>query len=89
VRSGEFARVEADGESVPALFVPASAVANVGQMQTVLVDGPGNRAVLRLVRTGASRGPDVEVLSGLDEGEKVVVAPPAGLREGRALEVLP
>jgi RND family efflux transporter MFP subunit len=89
VRSGEFARVEADGESVAALMAPTTAVATTGQMQQVFVVGPDNRAVLRLVRTGAARGDRVEILSGLDDGERVVVGPPVGLREGRVLEVLP
>ena len=89
VRSGEFARIQVDEAPVPALMVPASAVATVGQMQRVFVAGADNRAVLRLVRTGAPRGDLVEVLSGLDSGERVVVMPPVGLREGQPLEVQP
>ncbi len=49
----------------------------------------GNRAVLRLVKSGARAGDRLEILSGLDAGERVVVNPPAGLREGQALEILP
>jgi len=51
------------------------------------------RAVLRLVKTGAVRGSagqqNVEILSGLSNGERVVLDPPAGLREGQRLEVQP
>jgi RND family efflux transporter MFP subunit len=47
------------------------------------------RAVLRLVKTGASRGDRVEILSGLADGERLVLNPPAGLREGQALEIQP
>jgi len=51
------------------------------------------RAVLRLVKTGAVRGSagqqNVEILSGLNTGELVVLNPPAGLREGQRLEVQP
>jgi len=89
VRSGEFARVQLEGAPVSALMVPASAVTTVGQMQLVFVAGADNRAVLRLVRTGAARGGEVEVLSGLDAGERVVAAPPVGLREGQPLEIRP
>jgi len=46
-----------------------------------------DRAVLRLVKTGATRGDRVEILSGLADGERLVLNPPAGLREGQALEV--
>ena len=87
--SGEFARVQVAGAPVATLLAPASAVAAVGQLQRVFVAGEGNRAVLRLVRTGASHGDRVEILSGLEDGERVVVAPPAGLREGRLLEARP
>jgi multidrug efflux pump subunit AcrA (membrane-fusion protein) len=48
---------------------------------------PSGRAVLRLVKTGATRGDRVEILSGLADGERLVLNPPAGLREGQALEV--
>jgi multidrug efflux pump subunit AcrA (membrane-fusion protein) len=47
------------------------------------------RALLRLVKTGAARGDRVEILSGLADGERLVLNPPAGLREGQALEIQP
>ena len=89
VRSGEFARVWIAGEPVATLMAPAAAVSAWGQMERVFVAGDDNRAVLRLVRTGVVRGDRVEILSGLDSGERVVLAPPAGLREGQLLEVQP
>ena len=46
-------------------------------------------AILRLVKTGAVRGDRVEILAGLADGERIVVDPPAGLREGQILEVTP
>jgi hypothetical protein len=58
-------------------------------MERVFLVGEGNRAVLRLVRTGARRGDAVEVLAGLDAGDRVVLAPVATLREGQPLEVQP
>lgn len=86
VRSGQFARVQVPGAPVRVLLAPAAAVTASGQMECVFVVGEGNRAVLRLVKTGAARGDRVEILSGLDDGERVVLAPPAGLREGQPLE---
>jgi hypothetical protein len=41
------------------------------------------------VKTGARRGDRVEILSGLEDAERVVVAPPAGLGEGQLLEIQP
>ena len=89
VRSGEFARLQLPGGTVRGLFAPAGAVVPLGQMERVFVASADGRAVLRLVRTGAGRGDRIEILSGLDDGERVVVAPPADLAEGRMLEVLP
>ncbi len=89
LRPGQFAEVRVPAPASPALFAPAEAVSVSGEMERVFVAGPGGRAELRLVRTGARRGADVEILSGLDSGERVVVRPPAGLREGQLLETRP
>jgi len=86
VRSGHFTRVQVPGRTVRTLLVPAAAVSVSGQMERVFVAGEGDHAVLRIVKTGAPRGDRVEILSGLSEGDRVVVAPPAGLREGQPLE---
>lgn len=89
VRSGQFARVAVPGAPVPTLMVPATAVTLLGQMERIFVVGEGNHAVLRLVKTGASDGNEVEIVSGLDSGERIVLNPPAGLREGQPLEIQP
>jgi membrane fusion protein, multidrug efflux system len=93
VRSGQFARIQVPVTPVRALLAPAPAVSLAGQMERVFVATSDNRAALRLVKTGATRGSagqrNVEILAGLDDGERVVLNPPAGLREGQALEILP
>lgn len=93
VRSGQYARVFLPGTPVRAILVPAAALSTFGQMERVFVVGENNRAVLRLVKSGSLRGPadrpSVEILSGLAGDERVVVAPPATLREGQPLEIAP
>lgn len=89
VRSGQFARVTLPGQPVRALLVPASAVTRLGQMERVFVATADKHAVLRLVKTGAAHGDQIEILSGLDDGESVIVTPPASLREGQPLAVNP
>jgi RND family efflux transporter MFP subunit len=89
VRSGQFARIQVPGPAVRALLAPATAVSVLGQMERVFVVGDGGKAVLRLVKTGATRDDRVEILSGLGDGDRIIVAPPANLREGQPLEVLP
>lgn len=89
VRSGQFARVQVPGAPVRVLLAPATAVSRLGQMERIFVVGAGNRAGLRLVKTGAMRGDLIEILTGLDDGERVVLTPPAALREGQPLEIQP
>jgi len=89
VRSGQFARVQVPGETRRVVFVPVEALAPLGQMERVFVVEEGKRATLRLVRTGVRRGREVEVLAGLAAAERVVLAPPAGLRDGQPVEVQP
>jgi RND family efflux transporter MFP subunit len=88
IRSGQFARVRVPGAPVHALLVPATAVTMFGQMERVFVVAD-SRAELRLVKTGAVRGDRVEILAGLADGDRIIVNPPAGLREGQPLEVQP
>ncbi len=89
VRSGQFARVFVPGPAESVLLIPAAALSPSGQLERVFVAGDNRQAVLRLVKSGARRGDQVEVLSGLSAGEKVILDPPAGLREGQPLEARP
>jgi membrane fusion protein, multidrug efflux system len=89
VRSGQFARVFVPGPAESVLLIPTAALSPSGQLERVFVAGDNRQAVLRLVKSGARRGDQVEVLSGLSAGEKVVLNPPAGLREGQTLEAQP
>jgi membrane fusion protein, multidrug efflux system len=89
VRSGQFARIHIPGASLPTRLLPASAVSAFGQMERVYVASGDNRARLRLVRTGARRGEHIEILSGIEDGDRVIVGPIPGLRDGQPLEILP
>jgi RND family efflux transporter MFP subunit len=89
VRSGEFIRILIPGRASRTLLVPTVAVSLNGQMERIFVVGIDGRAVLRIVRTGAIRGDRVEILSGLNGNERIIVSTPTGLREGQPLEVDP
>lgn len=89
VRPGQFARVFVPGAPAPTLLAPAAAVSVFGQMERVFAVGADGRATLRLVKTGARRGDRLEILSGLDDADRVVIAPPAALRDGQPLEIIP
>jgi membrane fusion protein (multidrug efflux system) len=88
LRSGQFVRAAWPAGETAALMLPAAAVGLFGQIERVFVVRDG-RAELRLVRTGAREGAETEILSGLNEGESVIVAPPATLRDGEVVRPLP
>lgn len=80
IRAGLFGRARFLRGRRDALLIPRTATFERGQLQGVYVIGPGGIASLRYVTIGASSNDQVEVLSGLQEGEKLVAAP-----EGREL----
>lgn len=85
LRAGLFGRAYLPRGERTAIFVPASAVLARGQMDYVFVVA-GGIARLRIVRAGAREDGRTEILSGLDDGESVVVAPPADLRDGQPIQ---
>ncbi len=63
------------------LLVPHAALRQAGDRRIVFVVN-GGKAERRAVATGKTRGEEVIVLSGLSEGERVVLDPPAELEDG-------
>jgi RND family efflux transporter MFP subunit len=86
VRAGQFGRVTVPVGKTSSLRVPASAVTQRGQMRIVFVLDKG-QASLRLVKTGKVVGKEVEIASGLDAGESVILDGVAGMRDGQPVEV--
>lgn len=86
IGSGMFARVHFTKEMRSALLVSAKAVVRRGQLEGVyaLADG---KARLRWVRLGKILDGRIEVLSGLDAGERVVVAGLENVQDGQRVEV--
>ena len=74
LRPGMFGRLYFDGQERQALLVPSSAVNHIGQLETIQVAAPDGMNV-RHIKTGKRYGPDVEVLSGLQAGEKIILPP--------------
>jgi len=87
LRSGLFARARFAAGKRDALRVPRTAVIGRGGMDGVFVVD-GGKARFRMVQlAGGEAGELVEILSGVRAGERVVLAPPATLGEGAAVEV--
>ena len=88
LRSGMFGRAAFPLGKRRSLMVPAGAVAEQGQVQSVLVAQDGY-ARSRMVTLGQRAGDRVEVLSGLTTGEPVIFPRPVGLADGARVEVRP
>lgn len=82
VRSGMFGRARFKGAHASVLAVPVTAVTERGQLAYVYVVGEEGVIRLRLVTLGKRYGEYVEVLSGLDEGERIVVSDLSRLSDG-------
>jgi RND family efflux transporter MFP subunit len=79
---GMFARawLPLTGSAGARLYVPARVVVRRAELTAVYVLGSDGRALLRQVRLGPANGDDVEVLTGLSAGERVVLDPRAAAR---------
>lgn len=86
LRAGQFGRVAMPVGETAALRVPAAAVTQRGQMELVFIVSDG-KAQLRLVKTGKRLGNEVELVSGVSAGERVVVENVVGLVDGQPVEV--
>ncbi len=89
LRSGLFGRAQFSRGKRPSLLIPQTAVVARGQLQGVYVLDPSEIANLRYITLGKTAGGEVEVLAGLQEGERLV-ANPGGLDlSGKRIEAQP
>lgn len=70
---GMFGRVSVPVGTVERLFVPRAAVRQLGQLDLVEVVGTDGSLSRRFVRVGPSVGDRIEVLTGVNEGERVAL----------------
>jgi RND family efflux transporter MFP subunit len=87
LRSGQFVRIFWPVGTREDYFIPASCVTQYGQIQRVITVQDGVSR-MRIVRTGERMGDDIQVLSGIEEGDLVVVGAPASLVSGSRVEVV-
>ncbi len=70
-----------------ALIIPQSALVHRGQLTGVYTLTDDNKAVLRWVRTGEVSGDNIEILTGLSEGEQYVTFSDQPIRQGQLLTI--
>lgn len=89
VTSGMFARVEVPFGRTSKMLIPAKAVIHQGQLTALFVLKDKDIARFRLIRLGKTSEQGVEVLSGLETGERFVAVQVPELRDGARVEVKP
>jgi multidrug efflux system membrane fusion protein len=82
IRSGLYGKARFVTGQTQAITIPQKAVVENGQLTSVYVVDQSGIARMRLVRTGKTYGDRVEVLSGLKEGEQIVVDGVAAVNDG-------
>lgn len=85
--TGSYASVEVPLGSRNALLVPLKVVRETGQLTGVFVVDSGSKARFRLVKVAPFDTEQVELLSGIEPGEKIVSALSDDLVDGVTLEV--
>ena len=86
LRTGLFGQVQYRMGTWLALTVPAQSVLERGQLTFVYVLDPSKTARMRLIQTGRRYGERIEVLSGLSQGDQVILEPLSAIKDGAAVE---
>ncbi len=69
---GSFARVRVNDQPHDAVTIPASAITRSGQLEFIYV-ARDDRLHQRLVKSGYMHGTDLEILTGIEPGERVLI----------------
>lgn len=85
LRSGMFARVSLIKNGENTLAIPIKAISSSGQMETIYIVRD-QKAWLRLVRSGVEMGDWVEILSGVQADEEVVLTSLTKLSDGQPIK---
>jgi membrane fusion protein, multidrug efflux system len=86
LRSGLYGVARFASGRQQALAVPQSALVQRGQLTGVFVVNDQGLAHLRLIKTGKTFGDRIEALSGLNEGERIVVEGLANVTDGSRVQ---
>jgi multidrug efflux pump subunit AcrA (membrane-fusion protein) len=86
LRSGLFGKARFPVGKKEILKIPQKAVLERGQLVAVFVVDPSNILRLRLIKTGKQYGDHWEVLSGLNDGDRIVAEGTERVKEGDRVE---
>ena len=87
LREADATSADAPAAAQPVTLVPKAAVVTASGSTAVWVVKADNTVERHAVRVGNTDGDRVEVLAGLQPGDKVVLTPPAALKDGAKIAV--
>ena len=83
LKPGMYARVGITTDTrKDALVVPANSVIDLGGRRGVFLPQPDNTAVFRQVQPGSEQQDIIEIIDGINEGDRVITTGAGGLRDG-------
>ncbi len=80
---GMFGRLELPRETRTVMMIPQNAVFKRGQLAGVYVIAANNTAQLRWVKTGKAQDNKLEIVSGLETGDRIITSNVEELRDGQ------
>lgn len=87
LKPGLYARGEVIAEQRQGVVVPVDALTTIDGQQYVFVAEDGARAAQRKVTVGIQTPQTAEILSGVSEGESVIVVGKGGLKDGAPIKI--
>jgi len=85
--SGMYANVLIKKGGTPSIVIPKNVLVQKGQLTGVYTLSQSGTAMLRWIRTGKTLGDNIEVLSGLSDGEKYILSYKGKIWDGARVEV--
>ena len=82
IRVGMFARIEFAMGQKQVITIPGTAIVTRADLPGVYMVDEQGIAHFRMVRTGRQFNDNVEIISGLDRGDRIVLAPASAVKTG-------
>ncbi|MGA7954610.1 MAG: efflux RND transporter periplasmic adaptor subunit [Gloeobacterales cyanobacterium] len=83
--SGMFGRIELPRGTREVIMIPVAALVRRGQLEGVYVVDANNQAVLRWVKTASVRDNQIEIASGLTDGDRIIISHLQQLSDGQSI----
>jgi RND family efflux transporter MFP subunit len=85
--SGMYANVLVKKEGMPSIMIPKNVLIQKGQLTGIYTVSQSGTAMLRWVRLGKTLGDQVEILSGLSDGEKYIISYKGKIWDGAIITI--